>query len=175
MSQPVIHLSQLKPLSTLRLRTSGAYEGTVTEPGTLVSDGKLIFARPQVPPAVEPLADRLVAAVEEADRTPVPQATVQEVFEGLVRRADKKAEVIGQIEKPEWIRAALDNLAVLRYGRGGSIRYVFTDAHRLLLLRKLAQADEIRCEGPQAPVLLCRQGRPVGGLTALRIDPAVER
>ena len=173
--QPVIRLSALQPLDRLRMRTRSAYTGTITEPGTLVSDGKLIFAWDRVPEARRELAEEVAARRPEEGRRRVSQAEAAVVFEAIGRAAAKRARVLGQMEKPLWIHASrLDHVAVLRYGRGGSTGYVLLDAHRLLLLSRLTDSDEILCEGPSRRVLLCRKGKPVAGMTALPLMPQVE-
>lgn len=176
MSSTIIQLSALQPLEKLRVRTRGAYRGTVTEPGTLVSDGKLIFAWDRVPEDRRPFAEEVAARPAEEGRRIVSQSEAEQVFEGIALAAAKRARVLGQIEKPLTVNASrLDHVAVLRYGRGGSTGYVLLDAHRLLLLHHLTDADEVLCEGPSLRVLLRRKGKPVGGMTALaaafRIEP----
>lgn len=175
MARPVVRLSDLEPLGALRVRPRSAYRGTITTPGRLASDGKVILRTDRLPAAHRDLAEQVVRPPDEAE-PPVPQAEARRVFAAVVEDASKRAQVLGQWPKPAWLAAAeVERVAVLRYGRGGSTRYVFTDAHRLVLLQTLTGADEWLCAGPQAPVLLRRRGRPVAVLTALRIEPAVER
>ncbi len=174
MSKPAIELSVLQPLEALRVRTRGAYEGTITAPGKLVSDGKILFSLDRVLKKEKELAE---SVVEKASRRNViPQEKAAQVFKVIAKEATKKATVLGQLEKPGWVRAdGTDRLAVLRYGRGRSTSYVFVSAYRLLLLKKLLRSDEVRCAGPQSPVLLRRRGRAVGVLTALTIEPHIQR
>lgn len=170
----VILLSELEPLEKLRVRTRGAYDGTVTEPGTVVSDGKVLFAGDGVVSSRRDLASSF-AEHRAADRQAIiPQEQAQRLLRGMARRASRKAEVLGQMKKPDWIAAAdVDRIAVVRYGRGKRAGYLVLDAHRLLLLRHLVAYDEIRCGGPKQGVVLHKAGQPVGAMTALQIDPEV--
>lgn len=174
MPNPAIELSVLQPLEVLRVRTRGAYEGTITAPGKLVSDGKILFVLDRVLKGEKELA---ASVADKASAPPViPQEKAAQVFEAITKEATKKATVLGQLEKPGWVRAdGTDRLAVLRYGRGRSTRYVFVSAYRLLLLKKLLRSDEVRCAGPHTPVLLRRRGKAVGALTALTIEPQIKR
>lgn len=175
MTQPYLRLSALEPLERLRVRPRAAYAGTITEPGALVSDGKSIFVFDDVPEERRPLAEEVAARPAGPERRRVSQDEAAQVFAAMERGASRRAHVLGQMEKPQWIHAGgLDRVAVLRYGRGGSTGYVLLDAHRLLLLSHLTGSDEIRCEGPSRRVLLRRAGRPVAGMTALPVVPRVE-
>lgn len=169
----IFQLSNLAPLEKLRLRTSSAYAGTVTEPGPLVSDGRVIFDAGRVVPAAQPLADEVAARSRPTLRRAVPQSEAAALFASLAQDASRRAHLLGQAEKPLWLQAsALDHVAVLRYGRGGSTRYVLLDAHRLLLLHRLTAFDEICCDRGHH-VLLRAKGLPVGGLTSLPVAPDV--
>lgn len=175
MSRRVFRLSGLEPLEKLRLRRNGAYTGTVTEPGDLVSDGKLIFAADRIPEERQALA-REVASRSGVIHRRVSQDEAGRVFGAIAREAARRAQLLGQAPKPLWVNATdLEAVAVLRYGRGGSTGYVFVDAYRLLLLQHLTGFDEIRCGGPGSGVLLRRGGEPVGGMTALQMAPEVTR
>ena len=171
---PAIRLSDLQPLETLRVRVREAYNGTITEPGPLVSDGKVMFAWDRVPDEQRRLAEDL-SERRRPDGRRVSQAEALQVFEALGRRGLAKAQVVGQLEKPLWINASnLDRVALVRYGRASAPSYVLLDAYRLLLLRRLTGSDEIRCEGPSQRVVLCRKGTPVAGMTALPVVPSIE-
>lgn len=174
MAEPIIRLSELQPLDRLRVRLRGAYNGTITEPGTLVSDGKVIVAWQHVVAEQRPLVEE-VARVDAADRRLVTQEEAHRLFAMLGRRRSVRAQVLGQIEKPLWINASsLDRVALLRYGRGRNAAYLLLDAYRLLLLDRLTAPDEIRCEGPGGAVALRRRGEVVAGMTALPVVPMVE-
>lgn len=169
-----INQTDIKAFSGLRLRTSGAYEGTVTSPGDLISDGKIIFSMRAVPETNRDLAIRL-SEKRKPEAKPVSQNQAGDVFQKVRKRASKKARLLGRVEDPSWILSLQrDSIAVLRYGRGRSTRYVVVDAHRLLLLEKMVAFDEILCERPSAPVLLRRKGKPVGVLTAFQVEVDVK-
>ncbi len=173
--KPVVELSSLAPVQALRLRPSRTFRGAVTEPGPMVSDGKIIFCIDHLPPESKQMAERMAGRRDPRRRRWVAQPEAERLFRKIIGGATRKARVLGQMGRPGWVRASsVEHMAILRCGRGGGQRYVFIDAHRLLLLRQITQADEILCGLPGEPVLLRRKGLPVGGITALRVAPDVQ-
>lgn len=150
------------PVDALPLRVRGAYEGTVTEEGMLVSDNRILFhryfARKEAAPTIEGL---LAQRSDEA----YAQDCARDRLAAVRDAARWEGRLLGCLAPPPVLPVRAELVAGFRFRpkRGAPWQYVWVDAHRLRLLMELFRRPlAFACGGWDQPVLLRRGTRAVG-------------
>ena len=146
------------------LRVKGAYAGTVTEEGSLVSDRYILFNQHFVCKA-----GRETAAALKTQTDGVSQAYTQETARARLNAARSAARheghLLGQLTAAPALRVKAEHIAGIRFQerKRGPWRYVWVDAHRLRLLVELFKKPlTFFCAAWDEAVLLKRGKRTVG-------------
>ena len=163
-----IRKSAFDDLAALTLRAKGAYAGTVTKRGPLVSDNYLLFNRHFVHKPAAGLGETLVGQkAPQANQPRYEQKTARTRLRAARAQAIYEGELLGQIPTTPALRVKAEHVAGVRYRRKkrGRWRYVWLDAHRLRLLAALFKTPlRFFCADWDAPIVLKRGTRTVGCL-----------
>ncbi len=158
-----IHKKEFEEVGALGLRAKGAYAGTVTEEGALVSDRYVLFNGHFVRKEARATAEALREQVD-GDRR-VCQDEARDRLNAARERAQYAGELLGHVEAGPAVRVKPDRIAGIRYQekKRGRWRYVWVDAYRLRLLSELfKQPVSLFCAAWDEPVVLKRGSRTVG-------------
>lgn len=164
MAGQTVRKKEFETLEALNVRLKGAYEGTITEEGLLVSDNRVLFNRHFVRREAREIAEKLFAQrngvseyySQEAARAKLAAVRDEAVHEG---------ELLGHIEAAPALRVKAERIAGIRYRTKskGPWRYVWVDAHRLRLMAELFKAPlQFYCAAWDQAVVLKRGTRTVG-------------
>lgn len=175
-----IRKGDFRNVRKLGVRVSGAYAGTVTEEGPLVSDSFVLFNRHFVRKEARVTANEL-SDQRNGRRGPFGQQEARDRLAWARDEAVYEGELLGYVETVPGLRVKTEFVAGVRYRskKKGKWHYVWVDAHRLRLMMELFKSPlRYFCASWQQPVVLKRGQRTVGCLmpaSPCRLDIEVAR
>lgn len=180
MAKLKIQKRKFEKVGELGLRTRGAYAGTVTEEGSLVSDSYVLFNRHFVQKKASSVAETL-AEQSKNGRPRYGQKRAKDRLDRARSQAKHEGELLGHVPATPALLVRAENLACIRYRKRkkGKWHYVWVDAHRLRLMMELFKTPlRFFCASWDAPVVLKRGKRTVGCLapaSSYKVDIEVTR
>lgn len=164
MAVQTVRKKEFEKVKELGLRMKGAYAGTVTEEGLLVSDSYVLFNRHFVRREARATAQAL-AAQHNGVAEHYSQEAAREALAAARDAAAHEGQLLGHVEAMPALRVKAEYIAGIRYRTKakGRWRYVWVDAYRLRLMAELFKEPlQFYCAAWDRPVVLKRGTRTVG-------------